>query len=147
MWTHASLNATSHTKWKWEEEYSKYYFQRDKMTALTQQHTAQFCSCAPIHPPTWLLFSYCTHHWVLCLNLPADKQQSTRMSPAPIQQCYSLSAAGCAICYSKLPTAFQTDSEKKQWIPHESVTLQIKRGSAFKGRQRWLPKLPFASKD
>lgn len=45
------------------------------------------CSCAPIHPPTWLFFFFpCTYHWVLCLNPSAEMWQSVGLSPAPIQQ-------------------------------------------------------------
>lgn len=38
-----------------EEEWNECYIQSDAMIALTLRAThGTFCSCAPIHPPTWL---------------------------------------------------------------------------------------------
>lgn len=127
-----------------EEEYSKYNFQRDKMIALTQQHMAQFCSCAPIHPPTWLLFPYCTHHWVLRLNFPADKRQSIRMSPAPIQQCYTLCSRMWYL-FLQTPYSLLNSFWKEAMDPPWKYNTANKRGSGWKS-QPWLSKLPFASK-
>lgn len=108
------------------------------------------CSCAPIHPPTCLFFPPPrAHHRVLCLNPPDEVPQSQDAAcchSAALMPC----TGGCGLHFYNPPgSSFNyLCLEKRQKIPHEDTTLQIKQ-KAFGCRRKNIsnsPGCPLTSK-